>query len=93
MKFEWDETKKATHFEKHGIGFEEAQDLFCGTYKDKTLHKVDTRKDYGEIRINSVGMTNNGLIITVAMTWRNGSIRIINARRSSKSERRFYNGD
>jgi hypothetical protein len=30
LQFEWDENKNATNFQKHGISFEEAKEIFDG---------------------------------------------------------------
>jgi uncharacterized protein len=50
MDFEWDENKNVTNFKKHGIRFEEAQEIFKGavlTFDDERL--------YDEVRQISVG--------------------------------------
>jgi len=41
MKFEWDENKNQSNFEKHGIYFEEAIEIFKGD----CLTWFDNRKD------------------------------------------------
>lgn len=42
MKFEWDEKKNQTNAEKHGIDFNDAEDIF----QTVRLTTVDNRKDY-----------------------------------------------
>lgn len=44
MEFEWDEEKNQKNLEKHGIGFESAEEVFSQPY----VKKRDERKDYGE---------------------------------------------
>lgn len=46
MKFEWDENKRRANWEKHGIDFAEAEEVFSGPM----ITRRDTRKDYQEER-------------------------------------------
>jgi uncharacterized DUF497 family protein len=44
MKFEWDESKKISNLEKHGISFESAQTLFdnpLAVIFDDPQHSID----------------------------------------------------
>ena len=50
-EFEWDERKNALNTAKHGLGFEEAIEIFDG----RLLLKVDDRREYGEKRIKALG--------------------------------------
>ena len=49
----------------------------------------DQRRDYGERRINRVGMV-DGLILHVTYTLRGERIRIISARQANRYERANY---
>lgn len=92
MKFSWDETKSRANLRKHGVSFEAAQLVF-----EDPLHL--TRQDCiesGELRWQTIGMVNNMMLLLVAHTWIDGReqhIRIISARKASKSERRIYEQD
>ena len=85
MKFEWDEQKNRTNIEKHGIDFRDAQDIFL----NKRLSIEDTRKNYREKRIITVGLIGKNVCVVV-YTPRNDIIRIISARKANERERRSY---
>lgn len=86
MQFEWDENKNAQNLKKHGISFEEAQEIFDGI----VFTAIDERFDYGEIREISIGAIQNVVIVTVVHTERNQFIRIISARKATRQERETY---
>ena len=86
MQFEWDENKNAQNLKKHGISFEEAQEIFDGI----VFNAIDERFDYGEIREISIGAIQGVVIVTVAHTERNGVIRIISARKATRQEKNTY---
>ena len=72
--------------QKHGISFEEAQEIFNGI----VFTAIDNRFDYGEIREISIGAIRGVFIVTVAHTERLGKIRLISARKATPKERRKY---
>jgi len=87
MEFEWDENKNESNKRKHGVSFQDAISAF---FDEHSISRVDTRKDYGEERIQILGMSDIGVLI-VAFTERyENTIRIISARTPSKRERRCY---
>ncbi len=85
MGFEWDEAKSRETFERRGFGFEFAARIFEGA----VLERIDTRRDYGEQRIASVGEIESEIFVVV-YTWRGTRRRIISARRASRRERDAY---
>lgn len=85
MEFEWDEAKSAANFDARGFDFEFAARIFDG----KVWTVEDTRADYGEPRLQSIG-TVEGFVLFVVHTPRNGAIRIISARLSNKKERQLW---
>lgn len=91
MEFEWDEQKNQTNIIKHGISFQEAQEVFNDP---KLLTYVDDRFDYDEIRELSIGQLflpeQPVIVVLVVHTDRNGVTRIISARRANKKERKRY---
>lgn len=84
--FEWDEKKNQQNFKKHGIRFEEAQEIF----NDIVFTALDERFDYEEDREISIGTIRGVVVVTVVHTERNGNIRIISARKATPKERRTY---
>jgi uncharacterized DUF497 family protein len=85
MRFEWDEERRQSNIEKHGIDFIRATRLFDGR------HRLDAASPRGrEHRILSIGEL-EGVIIAVAWTQRGEDIcRIISVRRARDEEKRQY---
>ena len=90
MEFEWDENKRMINLKKHNFDFADAIFVFDDPHR---IENIDDRKNYGEIRINTVGLFKNEVIVAVVHTDRNGIIRIISVRRASKKERNLYYGN
>lgn len=65
MEFEWDEEKARINFDKHGVRFEDAIYIF----ENQTIERQDTRRDYGEVRIEAYGIL-DGRVLTVIYTDR-----------------------
>lgn len=90
MSFEWDETKNVSNQKKHKISFETAKLVFEDPYH---MSHQDRHED-GEERWQTIGNINGIAVVLVAHTVRslNGDevIRIISARRATKTERRYY---
>ena len=94
MLFEWDDAKDRSNLRKHGIAFEEAARVFL----DPFHLSIQDRHENGEERWQTIGMIGGLVAILVAHTYRifddEGEavevIRIISARRATKSERRRY---
>ena len=64
MEFEWDENKNKSNTDKHGVDFNQAKEVFNDEHKTEF---PDTRKDYGENRINVIGKAFD-LILSVIYT-------------------------
>ncbi|MEZ4701108.1 MAG: BrnT family toxin [Rhodothermales bacterium] len=86
MEFEWDEAKNQINLLKHGIGFDRARAAF----DNACLIREDDRQDYGEQRWQALGVIEGTLVLLVAFTRREDSIRIISARKANERERRIY---
>lgn len=87
---EWDPAKERSNVRKHGISFEIAQNVF-----DDPDALVDRdRFEGGEYRWQTMGLVDNELLLFVAHTVREAEddeiIRIISARRVTRSERKRY---
>ena len=84
FEFEWDEAKRVSNIEKHGIDFKRARELFDG----RPMF-ISMLLRGGEIRFSSVGVVEEE-IQTVIWTVRGPKVRIISARKARNAERRQY---
>jgi uncharacterized DUF497 family protein len=84
--FEWDDSKAAENYERHGVSFETATGVFDDPF---ALEWIDDRYDYGEARYGILGMAGDRLLF-VAYTVRGNYIRMISARGAVPYERRRY---
>jgi uncharacterized DUF497 family protein len=87
----WDEENAENHWRKHGIRFEDAQQVF---FDPNSITEPDRRYDYRESRYRTLGMVeDHHLLLYVAHTMEeNGElvIEIISARKAEARERRRY---
>lgn len=86
MNFEWDDDKNQRNFKKHKIRFEEAAQIFRGP----TLTTIDDQEDYDELREISIGQIRNQVYLVVVHTDREGTTRLISARKAKPPERTRY---
>lgn len=84
MIFEFNSEKSNANKEKHGIDFEEAQEL----WKDEKLLRIQTAHEKEE-RFLSIGKI-QGKYWTAITTYRETKTRIISVRRSRKNEMLAY---
>jgi uncharacterized protein len=85
-EFEWDDAKAAANWRDHGVAFDDAVRVFRDRF---AVERFDDREDYGEERINLLGMC-QGVILNVNYTERGERIRIISARRATRNEQDDY---
>ena len=85
-RFTWDERKAVSNLRRHGVAFETALMAFRDPF---AVEQIDDREDYGEERINMLGMY-DGVILFVTYTERGEEIRLISARRAERHERDRY---
>jgi hypothetical protein len=86
LSFEWNKSKAKDNFDRHGVSFELAKEVF----KDPlAVEFLDDRQDYGEERFVIIGLV-AAHILYVAYTERQDFIRIISARRATKYEKEIY---
>lgn len=88
MLYEWDEVKRQSNIDKHGIDFVAAIDIF----KDKDrIETEDTRQNYGEKRLQSIGEARPGILFVVFTLREQGATRrIISARKANRKEKAIY---
>ena len=89
IRFEWDENKNRIHQKKHQISFEEAKTVFLDDAA--ILFDDPDHSEYEECFL-IIGTTTTEKICIVSHCYRNaeGTIRIISARKATKTERQFY---
>jgi hypothetical protein len=85
MLFEWDEAKRRSNIQKHGIDFVGIESVFVGT----TVTILDDRFDYGESRFITLGLL-SGCVVVIAHTETSEVIRIISVRKATKNEETSY---
>jgi len=84
MRFEWDDNKRVSDLDKHGIDFVDAELVFDGR------SVVSVPSPYpDEVRSLTTGFV-EGRLITVVWTQREDAIRFISARRARDGEIREY---
>jgi uncharacterized protein len=86
LKFDWNKYKAKDNFDRHGVSFEMAKEVFRDPF---AVEFLDNRHDYGEERFVIIGMV-AAHILYVAYTERQDLIRIISARRATKHEQETY---
>lgn len=85
--FEWDENKNTINKSKHGIDFKDALSVFFDTHR---LTHIDDRRDYGESRYQTIGITKERILFVVYTERSGENIRLISARPASQKERAAY---
>jgi hypothetical protein len=88
--FEWDAAKARRNLLKHGVSFEEARSVF----HDEFAVQFDDEDDsIGERRYLMLGMSREARLLIVSHCERGEVLRIISARRATKAEGAFYEGE
>jgi uncharacterized protein len=85
--FEWDPAKAASSLRTHGVSFGEAATVF-----QDPLAKIHSDPDHSESedRAILIGHSTAGRMLLVAFTDRQGRIRLISARATTRRERDEY---
>ena len=89
MNYEWDENKNKINQSKHGISFEEA----CSVFDDnRALVIPDPDHSEDEERFVILGMSELLNLLVVCHCYRDNdnTIRIISARKATKTEAGYY---
>jgi uncharacterized DUF497 family protein len=90
LRIEWDDTKARANLRKHGISFNEAETAFSDDY-GLILPDPD-HSSMDDERLILLGMSAALRVLVVVHCERSGGdiIRLISARRATKSERAQY---
>lgn len=83
--FEWDEAKSESNFRKHGVSFTDARRI----WDDPCFIEAYLTSE-PEDRWAVVGRLGKSDYLTAIVTYRNGKVRIISARKSTKKEVDVY---
>lgn len=83
--FERDDAKHERNRRGRGFGFDHAVRIFA----KPVLERADTRRSYGEVRVQALGET-GGNVLVVVYTDRGEARRIISALRASRKERELW---
>jgi uncharacterized DUF497 family protein len=87
MTFEWDSRKAAANLKKHHVAFADAATVFLDplamTFPDPD-HSSDERREI------TIGCTLKGYVVFVSHCELGEQIRIIGARRATRTEREQY---
>lgn len=89
IKFEWDENKNRINQSKHKISFEEAKTVF---YDENALVIDDPNHSKEEERFIILGFSKKANLLVVCHCYRESEsvIRIISARKATKTEEKQY---
>jgi uncharacterized protein len=88
--FIWDPTKAVENLRKHDVDFTEAMTVFADPL---SLTIPDPVHSLGEERHLTIGLSWHGRLIVVAHTDRKNEIRLISARKATRTERQNYEED
>jgi uncharacterized protein len=88
VKVVWDEAKNLANRRKHGISFEEAEELFAAG--SDYLEIFDEDHSESEDRFIAVGPIPHGLIVVVWTAPDDDTLRIISARWANNREEALY---
>src|ERR1700688_1940427 len=84
--FAWDRKKAAANWRDHGVTFDQAAKAVRDPF---AIEAIDERENYGEERVNLIGMC-EGVLLHVTYTERDERLRIISARRAQRHEQDNY---
>lgn len=85
MLIDFDPSKDHVNQAKHGVSLADAGLIEW----DTVLIRSDNRKNYGESRIQALGLL-DGRLYRVAFTVRGEALRVISMRKANKREERQY---
>lgn len=93
VKFEWDSNKAKSNLKKHGVSFEEASTIFSGDQIRVFID--DANSTITEDRLIAIGYSLHDRILTVVHCYKEDDeiIRIISARKATKQEKNFFEGE
>ncbi len=90
MEFEWDDIKADSNYGKHGVRFSEAITVWLD---DSAVEMPDPNHGHGEERWIRLGLSRNARVLVIVYVEKIEAerIRIISARKATRSEMEQYN--
>jgi uncharacterized DUF497 family protein len=82
----WDSVKAKSNRLKHRVFFSDVEPVFY----DPNAISFEDRESEGEARFIVIGLDSLARLIVVAYTYRDNVIRVISARKASKTEQKVY---
>ena len=91
ITFEWDPAKATSNKRKHGVSFDEAQSVF---FDEFAVQFFDEENSQTENRFLMLGFSDEARLLLVCHCERDQGnvIRIISARKATKTEATYYQG-
>ena len=87
MNYEWDNEKAILNLRKHSVDF---LDAIAALEDRNRLEQIDARVEYGEERLQIVGMARGFILFVVATMRSEDHCRIISARKADRDEQDWY---
>lgn len=87
LSFEWDQNKALDNITKHAISFDEAVTVFADRL---AMTILDPDHSVEEERFIIIGESDQRRVLVVVYTVRKNAIRLISARKASRTERKQY---
>ena len=87
FEFEWDDAKAKANLKKHRVPFDEALTVFADP-----LARIFDDPDHSEHETREIiiGFSTKPRLLVVGFTERSGRVRLIHARRTTKSEQKRH---
>ena len=87
MEFEWDKNKAIVNLARHSILFDEAKTVFQDPFY---VVFDDPDHSFEEDRYIAIGQSAQDHLLFVSYTERGNAVRLISARKATRSERELY---
>jgi uncharacterized protein len=87
MRFEWDDEKAVANYQKHGVSFGEATEVF---YDPRALEGYDAEHSTNEQRFFIIGLSSRRMLYVVYAERVSDVVRIISARKAVRKEQEAY---
>ena len=85
MNFTWDDAKRQSNLQKHGLDFADAAKVFSGPL----VLLQDKREDYSEQRMIGIGLLDY-LVVLIVHVESDQDIRVISMRKADSDETDLY---
>jgi uncharacterized DUF497 family protein len=87
VQYEWDNSKAVENLRKHGVDF---TDAIAALEDPNRLEEIDTRFEYGEERIQVIGIAHANVLFVIVTLPDEDICRIISARKATRDEQDWY---